>query len=200
MGADIHITVGRVTRPLAAPAETNEETGTALTVFNNRRVHFGDIELDSDIPREVDLYRNYALFAFLANVRGSVKPIMELAALQEATQKFIDWMNTEHYRIEREEIKKLGGWYSDPDQFIGDCATYDVGEHSRVFYPIALLVGFNYDEIALVENEDVISTDPHYMRDPNGETYRDMFGTQYFKFLNWCVAENWQFVIFGFDS
>lgn len=199
MGADIHITVGRVNRPLLEE-EKETTTGTALTVFNNKRVQFGDIELDSDIPKEVDLYRNYSLFAFLANVRGSIKPIMELDALLEATDAFVKWLNDEHYRIESEEGKKSGGWYGSIGEYIGDYGRYDVGEHSRVFYPIAFLVAFNYDEVALMESEESTYKEPRYMRDPEGETYRTYCGEQYFKFLDWCVASGWQFVIFGFDN
>lgn len=199
MGADIHITVGRVNRPLLEAEEPKMSEGTALAIFDNRRVRFGDIELSSYIPDEVDLYRNYSLFAFLANVRGSVKPIMELNRLKEATREFLKWLNDEHYRIESEEIRKAGGWFS-IDEYIGDCATHDVGEHSRVFYPIAILVGFNYDEVLLLEDDQSDVDDPRYLRDPEGTTYRESFGEQYFKFLNWCQVENWQFVIFGFDN
>lgn len=200
MGADIHITVGRVNRPLLEVQEPKQSEGTALAIFDNRRVRFGDIELSSDIPREVDLYRNYALFAFLANVRGSVKPIMELGRLMEATRQFVEWLNDEHYRIEGEENRKAGGWYGSIDEYIGDYGRYDVGEHSRVFYPVAILVGFNYDEVLLIEDDQSDFKDPRYLRDPENTTYRECFGEQYFKFLNWCVASNWQFVIFGFDN
>lgn len=199
MGADIHITVGRLTRHLEAPQEGKEEAGTALALFNNRRVQFGDIELDSDIPKEVDLYRNYSLFSFLAGIRGSVKPIMELGRLKKATNDFLEWLNAEHYRIEMEEIRKLGGWYS-VDEYIGDLGTYDVGEHSRVFYPIAMLVAFNYDNVALMEKENSDYNNPEYEPDSEGMTYREYCGAQYFKFLNWCTSNNWQFVIFGFDN
>lgn len=199
MGADIHITVGRVNLPLIEEGK-EETTGTALAVFNNKRVRFGDIELDSDIPREVYPYRNYSLFAFLANVRGLIKPIMELDQLMEATRAFVQWLNDEHYRIESEENRKAGGWFGYIDEYIGNYAQYDVGVHSRVFYPIAFLVAFNYDEVALMESEESTYDEPRYMRDPKGKTYRAYCGEQYFKFLDWCVANGWQFVIFGFDN
>lgn len=203
LGADIHITVGRVAPKLtgSVPDEVTAvgpAVGTALAVFNNKRFQFGDFEFDSDIPNEVDLYRNYALFSFLAAVRGSVRPIIPLEALEKATSEFIDWINSEHRRIEHEAVK--GSWYSDPDDFIGGYGRYDVGDHSRVFYPVAVLVGFNYDDVAIVEHPDSAWNNPIYVRDEENTTYRDMFGDQYFKFLNWCVQTNWQFVIFGFDN
>lgn len=203
MGADIHITVGRVNRRLTNEAEeeinaVGPVAGTELAVFNNRRFQFGDFEFDSDIPNEVDLDRNYQLFAFLAAVRGSVRPIIPQEALQQATNDFVNWINKEFRRIEGKP--EPHGWYREPDELIGDYGKYDIGEHSRVFYPIQVLVAFNYDEVAIVEHPDSPYDNPIYIRHEKDYSYRDMFGDQYFRFLQWCVVTNWQFVIFGFDN
>lgn len=203
MGADIRITVGRINRQLPAPTEevqvsTEVQTkGTALAVFDNKRFQFGDFEFSSDIPPDVEIYRNYRLFAFLANVRGSVKPIVSMEKLQQITREFVDWLNLEHRKIEGSG----GGWYTDPNDFIGEYAQYDIGEHSQVFYPLVFLTTFNYDQVAPVETENSNWRNPEYKLNDEGETYRSMFeGTGYFEFLNWAVAGNWHFVIFGFDS
>lgn len=199
MGADIHITVGRVARRIEGPTEVTDSSGTELALFNNQRIRFGDIELDSDVPREVEPHRNYALFSFLASVRGNLKPIMELAALRIATERFLDWLNEEHRQLASSIVKKVSWGYD--SELIGDCETYDVGEHSRVFYPVQLLTAFDYDQIAMVEDEQSAFNNPLYFEDTNGDTYRTYFeDTNYFEFLDWCVRNNWQFVIFGFDS
>lgn len=196
MGADIHTTVGRLNvRMLTGPTE--QVKGTELALFNNRRLHLGDFEFTDDIPNDVDLNRSYSMFGFLAGVRGKVKPIMPQDALQEATSKFLSWVNGEHNKLESEKHS----WYSGGrDLLIGDCATYDVGEHSRVFYPVQVLLGFDYDQVVELENEDSRWDNPTYYRDPKGETYREYIGDQLHTFLDWCVRENWQFVIFGFDN
>jgi hypothetical protein len=195
MGADIHITVGRVaTKMLPRPME--QATGTALAVFDNRKIRFGDFEFTDDLPKEADINRCYALFAFLANVRGSVKPIMELDELMAATDQFLTWLNNEHTK----RLDAPKGCYQ--KDFIGDYAEYDVGDWGRVFYPIQVLRAFDYDQVALVEDEGL--EDPNssavYFLDKDGQTYRDMFDETYFNFLDWCLRENWQFAIFGFDN
>lgn len=201
MGADIHTTVGRLNKPmLTGPAE--QSAGTALALFNNKHFQLGDFEFTDDIPREVDLNRSYSLFSFLAAVRGSVRPIMPLGDLMEATEKFLTWINDEHCRLQSKPQPKGGHlwYYGGREELIGDCATYDVGEHSRVFYPVSVLLGFDYSQVVQLENEDSDWQNPTYHRDPEGETYRDVLGDQLHIFLEWCVHNNWQFVIFGFDN
>jgi hypothetical protein len=196
MGADIHTTVGRVNKRIAGPTEPAAAEGTALAVFNDKRFRFGDFEFTSEIPHEVDLNRSYSLFSFLAGVRGSLKPVVPKNVLTEATEQFLKWLNDEHVR----QLGKPQGWYSHEGDFIGDYAQYDVGEHSRVFYPVPVLLNFDYDQVAELENEGSDWRNPTYFRDPSGETYRQHIGDQLHTFLNWCVKENWQFVIFGFDN
>jgi hypothetical protein len=200
MGADIHITVGRVNAKML-PAPADEEAGTALALFDNRKIQFGDFEFTSNIPREADINRNYALFAFLANVRGDVKPLMELERLEEATDQFLRWLNDEH--VKQLDVP-VGWWGGHERDLIGDYAIYDVGDHSRVFYPVQVLLNFDYDQVALVEDDNDTGRDfskpPLYFPNKDNETYREWFGETYFNFLNWCVRDNWQFAIFGFDN
>jgi hypothetical protein len=199
VGADIHITVGRINKPMLTGPE-EQAAGTALALFNNKHFQFGDFEFDSDIPNEVDLYRNYSLFSFLSAVRGKLRPIIPLSDLRGATDKFIQWINAEHRKL---EAPKDGSWPMYAEDLIGDCARYDVGEHSQVFYPIPVLVGFNYDQPVELESEDSdcrSSYRTYYRSNDPDDTYRAHVGDQFFKFLEWCVRENWQFVIFGFDS
>lgn len=198
MGADIHITVGRINqKQLTGPGEVS--SGTELALFNNRRLHFGDFEFESSIPKEVEIHQNYDLFSFLAGIRGFVKPIMPLDKLKEATREFIRWINSEYIEAERQEC--AGTWFSYDSELLGSYARYRIGDHSRVFYPIQVLTSFDYDQVVELDNEDSDPENPTYHRDPKGQSYREYLCSQrYFDFLDWCVKGNWQFVIFGFDS
>jgi hypothetical protein len=204
MGVSINITVGRVLPCVEGPAGSSDLEGTELPLFNNQRIRFEDIVLDSDVPDEVEFGKNYDLFSFLAGVRSGLKPILELDALKEtmeATSKFLDWLNEEHSkRSGNSGNAQLERGYRGRE-YIGDCGIHDVGEGSRVFHPVQKLTAFDYDQVAMVQVEKADWRNPVYLADEDGDTYRTYLeGTNYFKFLDWCVASDWQFVIFGFDS
>ncbi len=195
MGAYLKAVVGRVREKAADAVE--DGSGTALTVFNNERHQLGDFEFSSDLPADLAIWQNYDLCSFLAGVRGDIRPIVPSAELKKATAEFLKWMNSEHRKDSDEDS---GWWGSEAEDLFASYGTYNVGEGSRVFYPLQVLKAFNYDEAVMIRNYRDIDDTPRYFRADDGRTYRTEIGHQYFSFLDWCTENNWEFIIFGIDG
>lgn len=200
MGADIHISLGRITQK--AITDQSHSTGTEIALLGGKKVSFGDIHIEQFDPDYGDrpyegLHRNYRLFAFIANVRGHLKPMVDHKRLQEQTRAFVAWLY-------KEKVESLRGvWPAnqlaryDQSEF-----EYEMGfdDHSWSFYPVAALWAFDYDQIAAVEAECSDWENPVYVLCPQHRTYRDYIDEQWFIFLNKLRRENWDFVIFSFDN
>jgi len=69
-----------------------------------------------------------------------------------------------------------------------------------VFYPVAVLWNFDYDQTVMIEDSESDITKPVYILSPKNESYRDRFTDSWFNFLNKLKREEWDFVIFSFDN
>ncbi len=200
MGADIHISLGRITQK--ALVDESNSTGTALVLLDGKEVNFGDIHIERfkqksrEIPYE-GLNRNYLLFSFIANVRGALKPMVDHKRLQEQTRAFVKWLY-------EEKVKTLQGARPSVRLSMYDQSAfeYELGldEHSWSFYPVASLWAFNHDQTAEVEVKGSTWTNPIYELCAERKTYRDYLDDQWFVFLNMLRRDSWDFVIFSFDN
>lgn len=201
MGADVHVVMGRFNQQVLTDQRPNPGAGKGLALFGDKNIRIEDITFEN-VPDEFDLCRNYRLFSFLADVRGDVKPIRPLDELMAQTRAFIDWCQ-ESYRtgssLPESHPSTQFSFYCGENRFDD---VFDIGDHSRVVHTVNTLSNFDYDQIA--EREDYEKRNQTgetvYYRDLGGLTYREIFGEQYFKFLEYARRENWHFVIFGFDS
>jgi hypothetical protein len=118
-----------------------------------------------------------------------VKPMLDVQELRKNTRKFLDWLY-------REKLKTLDGDELSKSDFYWNLGLQDYG---YVFYPVSVLTGFNYDQVALV-NDRTNYIDPIYTPHPEGKTYRQIFNKNWFNFLEILTRDKWDFVIFSFDN
>lgn len=204
MGADVHVVLGRINfKAIADRRDTPASESTTIALFGQANIQSEDFSL-MDVPDEYDLYRNYALFSWLAGVRGDLRPLDLGGTRKELTDQFLNWLDRKWSEAEKagdyEPSYGFGRWCGHD----GIHDRYDTGEHSRIIHTVNTLRNFNYDQVAEVRNYDSPEDswdNPVYVKPlQGGETYREHFGDQYFKFLDFCVQDNWHFVLFGFDN
>lgn len=203
MGADVHIVLGRINfgavRLRQHSAEPSANKGLAL--FGEAPFEPDDFTLE-DVPSAQDLNRNYDLFAWLANVRGSTRPLIEDDSAHKAqTMAFIKWLDAKRLEQHRAASGASGiaSYYSFDE--IED--KHDIGDHSRIIHVVNTLTRFDYDQVMEERNYDSPDDDwdsPVYMRCADGQTYRECFGEKYFQLLDYCTREQWHFILFGFDN
>lgn len=205
MGADVHVVLGRINiKAIADRRDVPASNCTALALFGEGNFQGDDFTL-MDVPDEYDLWRNYALFAWLSGVRGDLKPIDPEGKRQDLTNQFLEWLDQKW--IEAEMAGARDAQYSYGFACGRDSVndTYDTGDHSRIIHTVPFLRNFNYDQVAEVrdhQHPDDTWDNPIYIKPTEADamTYRDYFGDRYFTFLDFCVREQWHFVLFGFDS
>lgn len=206
MGTDITCCFGRVNvraLPDTTPEPTEMSTG-ALALFNDRRLAIGDFVFENYRHTDKDDYdigRNYDLFGWLAGVRRpGIKPIADLELLKSRTYDFVRWATDQHKQLPQYANMSR---HQDSDWEFYKATGINMYDHSHVLYPVSVLTAFDYNEVMLIEvpdqSDDVEQKDKHYMRDPEGRTYRDEFGECWIKFINALVRDDWHFVIFSFD-
>ena len=197
MGADVHVVLGKINmQAIEDRRNAGSSTCTEIALFRGMSVDAEDFQL-MDVPDEFDLNRNYSLFAWLANVRGDVKPIDPEGIRQAQTAEFIQWLDSKLIAKQKStgvSIQGRAGYYD----YLED--NLDIGDHSRIIHTVNYLRSFNYDQIAEVADEMDENYVLQYIRPLDGETYRWHFGAQYFKLLDFCHREGWHFILFGFDS
>jgi len=197
MGADIHIVLGRIKpRPLAITDQSENKPTAAdqeLSVIIGQEIRKGDIELMA-CPRDVRPGRNYQLFSWLACLRGNLKPLHP---------------NIEDRHDHALRFAELLDFDSDGtlnDDKYGGPGYMDIGDHSYNIMAVQELVDFNYDQRPVYVGDD--GNDFIDLSDPT--TYRECFsmpgskrGTQkgnLTTLIDYCTANGWQFILFGFDN
>lgn len=140
--------------------------------------------------------RCYNLYAWLADVRGSVMPMANADLVRERTDAFIEWMDAR--AIEGDTPAFRASEYapegsvnsSDFKKYPLSLRLYLDGQINHMF-PLEFLLNFNYDQVAQMEDYSSLIYDekrykhvaqksvPH----PDGKTYREIFHKGYFKFL-----------------
>ncbi|MNQ39188.1 hypothetical protein D3C85_527920 [compost metagenome] len=200
MGADVHIVLGKINiQAIEDRRKAGTSTCTEIALFKDMQVSHEDFIL-VNVPPEWDLGRNYALFAWLANVRGSVRPIENEGVRKEQTWEFLKWLDNKRIADQRAAgVSSQGraGYYDELEDSL------DLGDHSRIIHSVNYLKSFDYDRVAEVdddENPESTWDNPIWMKPIGGETYRELFGEQYFGLINHCVTEGYHFILFGFDS
>lgn len=196
MGADVHIVLGKINLQAIEDRRKAGSSCTEIALFRDMPVAAEDFML-MNVPDEYDIGRNYSLFAWLANVRGSLKPIDPEGIRQTQTSEFLRWLDKKRIEKQREEgVSSQGrvGYYDELEDSL------DLGDHSRIIHTVNYLRSFNYDQIAEVDDGYDDDGNLHYARPLDGETYRTYFPSCYFKLLDFCAKENWHFILFGFDS
>jgi len=196
MGADVHIVLGKINMQAIEDRRKAGSSCTEIALFRDMPVAAEDFML-MNVPDEYDIGRNYSLFAWLANVRGSLKPIDPEGIRQTQTSEFLRWLDKKRIEKQRENgVSSQGrvGYYDELEDSL------DLGDHSRIIHTVNYLRSFNYDQIAEVDDGYDDDFNPRYARPIDGETYRAYFPACYFKLLDFCVKENWHFILFGFDS
>jgi len=191
MNIDVHIVLGKIQRKKnrasysLMPACEDAEPGKIDAKVNDTRAE--DIAL-MELPEELHLPRNSYLFTWLAGFTELIKPIVEVLPLREQTLKFLRWLDA----CNNASVPAYGSFSSVFDD-------YDLGEHSRVLYLVNNLRAFDYDQLAIAEELPSPYPDTAGLS-VGGETYRELLGKEYFKLLNYCQTEGWDFIIFGFDG
>lgn len=200
MGADIHLMLGRIKpRQLAITDQSDSAptaTDQALSLLVGRELRRDDIEL-IEVPDEYELYRNYRLFSWLANVRGDLKPLQSNLIENKSRTWEILKLLAKRPEVESEVRTGFGCWesndYDDPEHLNG----YWLGDHSHNLITLAEINAFDFDQNVSRMDADTNT----YVRDLNEKcTYRDEFGEQLFKLIDYCNANGWEFLLFGFDS
>lgn len=212
MGADIHVTLGYVKKDslaLPKPQERLEsQTSGNMLQIRGTYLSVGDITLHRmDDDYEPD--RNYRLFAWLSNVRGSIRPFSGSSKENEEWQT-----KTRGLFIALAEHEGLDTWdYRD---------RVSSGDHSFNFFTVAELVFFDYDQVYDMDPRD-LGTDEFpllaaeyenveydvdvWIANPWQQTFKDIFHWEHrekignwFCFLEYLKTHNVDFIIVGFDN
>lgn len=205
MSADVYIVLGRINLKAVQERKrigTVQSDTTALVLFEGLNVDADDFTL-MNVPAEYDLNRNYSLFGWLSNVRGTTRPLVEKDdTIKTQTMEFIRWLDQKWIEKARKaNPDKTGIAFYHFHEELED--KYDIGDHSRIIHTLNTLLAFDYDQVVEVTNYEAADFDwdnPVYIRDESGETYRERFGKPYFDLLDFCKREHWHFIIFGFDN
>lgn len=182
MGTDVHVMLGRVNKKEQDTAVI-ESTATEIALLGNLKVAFGDIELQ-ECDRGITPDRCYALFGWLADITGDVKPMVDSETLYDQTDKFLRW-------IESEYEKANPNRHHTGSDYLYDFGMMNLGGY---FYPVKALVEYDYDQVCMKR----IGFGDDYGPDPEGCTYRQRFNKSWFAFLDYLVKEKWDFVVFNF--
>ena len=207
MGTDRYVILGRIKR------QVNSDTSktTELDLIKDQ-IQFGDIVLQK-CPDTEQPHRNYYINSFLGDhYHGCyLKSLVEPRKLAEQTQLFLDWLSNESIKAARNNgtVPKRQSWDRRPPVY-DEKDFYDefgvaLAPKRRYFYPVEVLLSFDYSQVAMVGDKD--NEDSETIPDPGGVTYlqklessswRDKCGWE--KFLTKLRTEEWDFVIFSFDS
>lgn len=196
MGADVHVVLGKINMQAIENRRKAGSTCTEVALFRGMNVDAEDFQM-MDVPDDYDLNRNYALFSWLANVRGDLKPIDPDGVRSAQTNEFLRWLDSKLIAKQKANgvsLQGRAGYYDELEDNL------DLGDHSRIIHTVNYLRRFDYDQIAEVDDEVDDAFKMQYIRPIDGWTYRTYFGEQYFKLLDFCDREGWHFILFGFDS
>lgn len=172
MGTTIHIVLGDVLGDKNVLQNLNQIEQSKLT---HESFTF------SSVPDSIAVSQNYGLFSWLANVRGSVKPIDNVELNIKSTRQFFDWYDKD-YNSEYDAT----GFYT----YERLLDRLNLGDHTRVMYTLDFLTSFDYDAEVVFDNDD------HAERG----TYRDIFPAWFFQLIDYCNKTGYSFILFGFDS
>lgn len=182
MGTDMWCVVGRV-----KPNTDNKAPGTELAVFGDKRVSFEDLEFYSG--KETNLSRSYKLYYFLGDNDHWLNPnnpslsvLPNLTERQIATEAFIDWINGEYEKSSIQFKNKYGNYGPFMGNDIDECLHF-IGDRCHTLHRVEDLRKFDYGQQEPIE----------------GKTYRELFPSWWFQFLDWCKEQKWEFAIFGFS-
>lgn len=192
MGSDNWMCVGRVKpRDITPQAPTNCTYPIPLLEVFGPGISPEDIELG---PCE-DVDRNYRLFSWLGESRGSSPPFQNLTDEQE--ERIEEALRLLPFT---EDICDSNRSYRDGQHDKPKSNLYYIGwRHKRVL-PLDLLLSFDLDAVAYTS---IHSNGVCYVTDPEGKTWRECFGEEGHEFFEQAKAlraEGWQFFIYGFTG
>jgi hypothetical protein len=207
MGVDRYVTLGRITHE-----ESENKSKKVDLVLFKEQVRYCDIVLQKCSDQEQP-HRNYHINSFLGDHYYGcyIQSMVDPKKLSEQTEGLLNWMISEAIKDAREKgvIPKRQPWHKRPLVYDEKDFLDQYGLASprgrRFFYPVSVLLTFDYNQIAMVGDEE--TEDSETVPDPKGETYlqkfersswRDKCGWE--KFLNKLQSEQWDFVIFSFDN
>lgn len=191
MGSDNWACVGRIKPRAKALPDSNKVPGecTELAAIFGSGILASDIQL----AECEDVNRNYYMFSWLGETRGSLE------------SRYGDLGD------EYGESERIGLILDNLPQITSDVTkTYDavrrpnsdkvyVGDRNRNIIPITDITDFDYDQIAPQWDRDTES----YVKEVDGKTYRELFGKEGEDFLKQAIelkAAGWQFFIYGFSG
>lgn len=204
MGCDIHLALGKI-KQLAIGHTSNEHalmipelSKTPVVYSQFEFLNYGDVT-DWEADRHRRVSRHYQLFAWLANVRGELEPLMreKNAQLNELARRFVEWATGEQQRV-CDEAGIARGDYEEHFDY-----KYVDGDHSHMVYPIPFLRDFDYNQQVRLRPAESWEGDDYraeLVKHYQGKTYRDIFPAGWFGFLDWAFENGWHFTIISFDN
>lgn len=172
MGVDLTSFTGRIKKK--EPSISGNDL-----VMSHLALSPDDVEI-VQVDRRLDGYRSYDLFGFLGYLNWEMKLVPMLSAEELVDVRHHHTVAFVRAIIATRAISPFGCWFSESDH--GNAMMYTLKE----------LTDFDYDQCALMTLEG-IESGKSYRSD---KTYRDLFPQKYFAFLDHCVKEEWEFVVF----